>query len=171
MTHPNAWRGEIGRQDRDGIGALRAHRTRGGLTPGPVADVWRISDLGKLGGGEIPGRIVDRLRDLAESRKRDTGNGCPSDGDWSPQSSPVPLALGDWSGQVWHTVTLDNLDAPAGSARPRPRGYRTNGAVPTIPPAGMAELLTDLRWSREVAAGNIGRRARMAARRQAFAAG
>ncbi len=164
----NAWRGEIGRQDLAGVGAQRAHRTRGGLTTSPAADVWKVSDLGTTG-GDIPGVIVQRLRAFAKSRSGGTGNGAPSDDEWSDPGPAVPLALGDWAGQSWHTVTLDALDAPQGSPTPRRNGYATNGAVPTIPPAGMAEILDDLRWSREVAAGTTGRRARLAARAVAFA--
>ncbi len=166
-TTSNAWTGEIGRQDLAGVGALRARKTRGGLTTGPTADVWRIGDLGALAGGEIPGYIVDRLRAFAASRSADTGNDCPADAQWSIPAPAVPMYLGEWSDQSWHAVTLE--ERPPRGLRARPRGYRTNGAVPTIPPASRAELLTDLRWSREVAAGTVGRRARLAARAVAFA--
>ncbi len=170
MTHVNAWRGDIGRQDLTGSGAQRAHRTRGGLPSVDGRDVWRVSDLSAFGGAVVPGSIAQRLRTFAASRSGHTGNGCPGSDDWRDSVPRVPMALGEWAEQKWHTVTVPPWHPDGAPWTEKRRGYPANGATPTIPPASQAELLDDLRWSRAVAAGTAGRRARLDARRVAFAA-
>lgn len=144
----NAWTGEVGRADRRGDGAQRAHRTRGGAVASGGADVWRISDLADIGGAGVPADVAERLRAAALSRSSGTRNAAPNDREWSP-GVPVPsLAAGAWASQRWHTVVLPAVDAPQGAPRRAvPRGYRTNGAVPTIPPASRWERADDLRYA------------------------
>lgn len=139
----HAWFGLIGEQDRAGVGAQRAHRTRGDSLPGPRGDVWRVSDLRAFGAVAVPGHIVARLRAFDRQRSRDTRNGAPGDADWRATVPALTLADGEWAKQKWHTVAA--VDAPQRAPRPRPRGYVTNGTVPTIPPRTLGEWADDIR--------------------------
>jgi hypothetical protein len=118
-----AWYGEVGRQDRAGLGSARANRTRGDAVSGGRGEVWRISDLSAFGRKVVPNDIGRRLRRFAESRSHDTGQGCPSSGDWSDPRPEVTLDRGEWRGQKWHIVTLA---ATEGLRRPdgRPKAGR-----------------------------------------------
>ncbi len=104
ITH-NAWLGQVGRDDRAGIGAGRHHKLSGKNTGTRASGVWRFADIGAHG---TPGYIVDRLRAWDRSRVAHTGNDAPNDAEWSAPMRAVALADGRWSSQKWHTVTLPN---------------------------------------------------------------
>ncbi len=71
-TH-NAWLGQVGRDDRAGIGSGRHHKLSGNNTGTRVSGVWRFADIGAHG---TPAYIVNRLRDLALQLPSDSRK-CP----------------------------------------------------------------------------------------------
>ena len=106
-TH-NAWLGQVGRDDRAGIGSGRHHKLSGNNTGTRVSGVWRFADIGAHG---TPAYIVNRLRDWDRTRVAHTHNNAPNDSEMSLSApvAAVSLADGRWAKQQWHTTVLPNM--------------------------------------------------------------